>query len=202
MFELYLIRHGKTMATEKNLYCGVTDLPLSRAGKREIRKNKAKGIYPLCDAYYTSGMARCNETLEIITEKGKGFEAINLLKELNVGIFEMKSYEELKLNRDYLMWINDKTGNFKCPGGESKNMFNQRVSVGLLGLTQRIMSGEYSSAMCITHGGVIVAVMESLFGRGKKFYDWQPGLGFGYKLTHAGEDGFISYEDIAVKQNA
>ena len=196
MFELYLIRHGKTLATEKNLYCGFTDLPLSRAGKKEVRKNKDKGVYALCDAYYTSGMARCNETLEIIAGKDADFEAIALLKELNVGIFEMKSYDELKLNREYLAWINDKTGNFKCPLGESKNMFYQRVSMGLLGLTQRIMKNEYSSAMCITHGGVIVALMEGLFGHAKKFYDWQPVPGSGYRLTHGGESGYISYEII------
>ena len=200
MFELYLIRHAKTIANEKNLYCGSTELPLSRAGKKELRKNKEKGVYTLCDAYYTSGMARCNGTLEIIAGKDTPFEAIGLLKEINVGVFEMKSYEELKTNREYLAWINDKTGNFKCPSGESKNMFYQRVSMGLLGLTQRIMKNEYNTAMCVTHGGVIVAIMEGLFGHSKKFYDWQPELGLGYKITHMGEAGYTSYEVLAVNK--
>ena len=34
---IYLIRHGKTSANEKHLYCGSTDLPLSNAGKEELR---------------------------------------------------------------------------------------------------------------------------------------------------------------------
>ena len=199
MFELYLIRHGKTMANEKNLYCGFTDLPLSKAGKKEIRKFKDKGIYTPCDAYYTSGMIRCNETLEIIAGKDSGFEKIDLLKEINVGLFEMKSYEDLKAVKEYIAWISDKTGNFKCPGGESRTMFYQRVSMGFLGLTQRIMKNEHSAAMCVTHGGVIVAIMEGLFGNKKNFYDWQPKPGEGYKLIHMGESGYVNYEAIGSK---
>ena len=34
---IYLIRHGKTEANEKRLYCGSTDLPLSEAGREELR---------------------------------------------------------------------------------------------------------------------------------------------------------------------
>ena len=34
---IYLIRHGKTRANEKHLYCGSTDLSLSDAGKEELR---------------------------------------------------------------------------------------------------------------------------------------------------------------------
>ena len=34
---IYLIRHGKTEANEKRLYCGSTDLPLSEKGRAELR---------------------------------------------------------------------------------------------------------------------------------------------------------------------
>ena len=34
---IYLIRHGKTEANEKHLYCGSTDLPLSEAGRGELQ---------------------------------------------------------------------------------------------------------------------------------------------------------------------
>ena len=36
----------------------------------------------------------------------------------------------------------------------------------------------------ITHGGVIAAIMESLFPQeGKNRYQWQPAPGHGYKIT-------------------
>jgi alpha-ribazole phosphatase len=34
---IYLIRHGKTEANEKHLYCGSTDLPLSNVGRAELK---------------------------------------------------------------------------------------------------------------------------------------------------------------------
>lgn len=197
-FELYLIRHGKTKATEKNLYCGNTDLPLSKKGRKELIK--IREAYPIYQGYFSSGMLRCNETLEIICEgKGNGLEfgLVPLLKELNVGIFDMKSYEDLKENSEYIKWINDKTGDYKPVGGESKNNFYRRVNMGFLGLTARIMQEGYKSAVCITHGGVIVAIMQGLLaapGSHKSFREWQPEPLSGYKLTHNGEEGYSQFE--------
>ena len=38
--EIILIRHGKTIANEKRLYCGKTDLSLSNSGVVELKKLK------------------------------------------------------------------------------------------------------------------------------------------------------------------
>ena len=35
---IYLIRHGKTKANERRLYCGSTDLPLSLVGREELSR--------------------------------------------------------------------------------------------------------------------------------------------------------------------
>ena len=63
---IYLIRHGKTEANEKWLYCGSTDLPLSERGREELR-----GIsYDIKNVrFLTSGMKRTNETLKILFSK-------------------------------------------------------------------------------------------------------------------------------------
>ena len=37
MSAVFLIRHGKTEANEKHLYCGSTDIPLSEAGVEELK---------------------------------------------------------------------------------------------------------------------------------------------------------------------
>ena len=39
---LYLLRHGKTLANEKKLYCGFTDLLLSEKGIEELALLKEK----------------------------------------------------------------------------------------------------------------------------------------------------------------
>ena len=60
---IYLIRHGKTEANEKHLYCGSTDLPLSKAGKEALQ-----GVhYDIKNVrFITSGMKRTNETLQML----------------------------------------------------------------------------------------------------------------------------------------
>ncbi|MCL2566171.1 MAG: histidine phosphatase family protein [Defluviitaleaceae bacterium] len=196
-FELYLIRHGKTRATEKKLYCGNTELSLSGNGRRELQKYRAS--YPICQGYFSSGMTRCNETLEIILTDESRLEIgiLPLLKELNVGIFDMKSYEDLKENSEYIKWINDKTGDYKPPAGESKNAFYGRVNMGFLSLTARIIQAGYKNAICVTHGGVIVAIMQGLFANfnsNKNFREWQPEPLGGYKLIHSGEEGYSHFE--------
>ena len=35
---IYLIRHGKTLANERKLYCGSTDLSLSEQGREELNR--------------------------------------------------------------------------------------------------------------------------------------------------------------------
>ena len=62
--KILLIRHGKTVANEKHLYCGSTDLPLSEQGRRELAGKKLSA--PENCRYYSSGMRRADETLELL----------------------------------------------------------------------------------------------------------------------------------------
>ena len=59
---IYLIRHGKTEANDKRLYCGSTDLPLSEKGRKELGQlhYEIKNV-----RFLTSGMKRTTETLKI-----------------------------------------------------------------------------------------------------------------------------------------
>ena len=60
---VYLIRHGKTEANEKRLYCGSSDLGLSEKGRAELSQLH----YDLTNVrFLTSGMKRTNETLNIL----------------------------------------------------------------------------------------------------------------------------------------
>jgi len=180
--EIHFIRHGKTLANEKKLYCGSTDLPLSEIGRSEINELKGQGIYPAADIFFTSGLLRTKQTFEIIYTGAENI-IIPEIAEFNFGIFEMKSYDDLKENADYLAWINDTTGNVLCPGGDSRNLFERRVMDGF----DKIINQTRTSSMVICHGGVIVTVMEKLFPGERNFYEWQPEPGRGYVLDARGK---------------
>lgn len=171
--KLYLIRHGKTEANEKRLYCGSTDLPLSEAG-REALKLLHYDIQNV--RFLTSGMKRANETLnilfgDVLWEEEPGF------REVDFGMFEMHSYEELKDLPAYQAWISgDNEANIP-PEGESGAQMKRRVLEAFSALRE--------DTVLICHGGVIAALMEHLFPEEQKSrYAWQPPNGHGYAIEN------------------
>lgn len=187
--KLILIRHGKTEANEKHLYCGKTDLPLSKAGREELKVCKTILRYPDPTGMkiLTSGMKRCEETLEILWGKVP-HSADARFREMDLGKFEMHSYEELKEDPEYLAWITGDNESNVTPGGESGKMMTERV---LAALKDLLASGQ--DALLITHGGVIAAIMAHLFPKeGKNRYEWQPAPGEGYVIDFPGQTyGFL-----------
>lgn len=169
---LYLIRHGKTRANEECRYCGSTDLPLSGMGREELRSLS----YPHWDArYLTSGMARANETMEVLFP-GVPYETDPRFREVDFGIFEGKTYEELKDTPDYQAWLTGDNEANVPPQGESGAQMRLRVLAALSDIRE--------DTVLICHGGVIAAIMAHLFpAEGKSRYQWQPGNGQGYGVS-------------------
>ena len=168
---IYLIRHGKTEANEKHLYCGSTDLPLSDAGKEELRSVH----YAIKNVrFLTSGRKRTNETLRILFGDVP-YEVDPRFREVDFGIFEMHSYEELKDTPDYQAWLTGDNDVNIPPNGESGLQMKERVLEAF---------SEIQEDTCIiTHGGVIASIMEYLFPKeNKNRYQWQPKPGHGYVI--------------------
>jgi len=180
---VYLIRHGKTAATEQKLYCGATDLPLSDDGVAYIKYLMAEGVYPpAADLYFTSGMKRAEQTLSLIYGQVNR-TILPELAEYNFGDFEMQLHEQLTNRCDYQAWIGDRTGRIACPGGESREQFARRVLAGYAQIVE--ISREVETVLAICHGGSITCIMDYLFPDAQKsFYDWYLAPGHGYKLTY------------------
>lgn len=192
--EIHLIRHGRTLANEKKLYCGQTDLPLSESGIEEIMVLKDLGIYPAADRFFTSGLLRTEQTIDIIYGDVHR-NAIPYIAEYKFGSFEMKSYEELKDREDYQAWITDETGDYQCPRGESKKQFEKRVTEGFTRILN-IINFENCSAVAACHGGVVACIMEYLYPNAQNFYEWQPEPGHGYTLVYDASGGLHIYKKI------
>jgi alpha-ribazole phosphatase len=179
MSVVHLIRHGRTAANERRLYCGATDEPLSARGLSELESMTG---YPAPEGlmFLTSGMRRANETLRTLYGDVSHGE-MPALMEMNFGAFEMRSYEEMKQDAEYLRWIADEAGAFVCPGGESANAFRARVFAAFDAL---VMADR--DFLVVTHGGVISNLMARAFpAENRNFYEWQPGYGRGYAIRLA-----------------
>ena len=175
--KIVLIRHGKTEANEKHLYCGQTDIGLSGKGISELNELKKSIDYPRPEGMkiITSGLKRCEETLRIIYGDVPHVRD-SAFREMHFGAFEMRSYEEMKDDPDYIAWISGDNEINVTPGGESGEIMKKRVLDAL-----RMLISEGNDVIIFTHGGVIAAVMEYLFPEeNKNRYEWQPGAGRGY----------------------
>lgn len=176
--KVMLIRHGKTEAVEKHLYCGSTDLPLSPEGRAALKK----GSYGDPKARFaTSGKKRTEETLLALFGE-RPHTVLPGFQEVDFGAFEMKSYEELKENPAYQKWLTGDNEANTPPGGESGKAMAERVFSAWKKLEA---TGE--DWVVITHGGVIAVIMALLFPEDKKNrYQWQPKPGEGYYLEKIG----------------
>ena len=171
--KLYLIRHGKTAANERRLYCGSTDLPLSAAGAAELRQLHYR--VPADCVFLTSGMKRTEQTLELL------FGAVPhrpdpSFREVDFGAFEMRSYEQLKTDPAYQAWIAGDNESNVPPGGESGSAMRLRVCEAL----EALVAADRDTVL-ICHGGTVAIVMDRLFpAQHRSRYEWQPKPGCGY----------------------
>ena len=169
---IYLIRHGKTEANERHLYCGSTDLPLSEKGREELQ-GLCYAITP--QRLLTSGMKRTDETLQMLFGNVP-FDPDSRFREVDFGDFEMKSYEMLKDDPAYQAWLTGDNEANVPPHGESGVQMTRRVLEAFAELPD--------GTALIAHGGVIAAIMAHLFpAEGKHRYQWQPQNGRGYEIT-------------------
>ena len=203
---IHFIRHGITEGIINKWYYGSADLPLTDEGYEALRELMAEGIYPpLGDAdCYTSGMLRADQTLKVIYGNVP-FKTIPLLREMNFGSWECKTFNELQKEPEYEEWINNKEGSFAFPGGgDSVISFNERIKKGLKELCgyQRLKelshrhSGKDAVSIMVCHGGTIAAAMEGWFpGDRENFWQWIPATGRGFTVEFKESEPF-SYKAI------
>ena len=201
-----LIRHGSTEAGEARQYCGSMDPPLSArgaaalAGLKERYSTFAEGEV----SFYTSGMRRANETMEILfgghgsacsgsggmrsDGSGSFFKEEPALREMDFGLFEGKSFEELRELPAYQAWITGDNEENICPGGESGAQMRARARKAFEEILQ---NDSASSVVIVSHGGPITAVLTGLMPActGNR-YRWQPGYGESWLLEiEVGKEG-------------
>lgn len=168
--KIIFIRHGLTKGNEEKRYIGRTDESLSVKGIEEIKKR----IYPQTEYIFASPMKRCIETAKIIYPNSK-YIICSDLRECDFGIFERKSYDELKNDPDYQQWL-DSMGTLTIPSGESHEQFKTRCCNEF----ESIVKTLHGTAALIVHGGTIMAILEKYAVPKSDFYFYQVKNGGGY----------------------
>ncbi|MCD8132762.1 MAG: histidine phosphatase family protein [Clostridiales bacterium] len=185
--EILLLRHGKTQGNLEQRYVGRTDEPLLPSAAAELAQSKYRDFCP--DLVYTSPMLRCRQTAEILFPEcvsgGSRLIVCGGLRETDFGVFEYKTYDELKENFIYQAWI-DSGGTIAVPGGESGTDFRTRCRRAFLACLRQAQTSGVQKIVFVTHGGVIMSVMEEFARPRADFYSWQLPNGSAYLVRTGG----------------
>lgn len=130
--KLILLRHGETIANNKNILSGWTDYELTSKGKVECKKIEKEILsrFKSIKKIYSSNLNRAVITASHVNKKlNKKVIKTEILKEMNFGIFEGKNKDEIvdKHKNEWENWNNDYV-NYRIPEGESVYDLKVRIS--------------------------------------------------------------------------
>ncbi|MDD5338616.1 MAG: histidine phosphatase family protein [Dehalococcoidales bacterium] len=169
MARLLLIRHGTTKLQATDRFWGKTDIPLSAAGIKEIKKLKARLAKEKIDACYSSTLSRARSTAEIICEGRKvKTVACEELRECDFGDIEGLGFKEIEQRYPDIArkLANGTAVNF--PGGESLKQLDSRVKKFIKRL-ETIKPND--TVAIVSHGGPLRLLICHLLGISVKH--WQ-----------------------------
>ncbi|EDT84831.1 alpha-ribazole phosphatase [Clostridium botulinum] len=171
---IYLIRHGETEQNKRKNFYGKLDVELNERGEEQSYKvgELLKDIE--FNKIYISDRKRTRETAEVILERNKFYEKEKniiykdeRINEIDFGIFEGKSYEEIGslYPKEQEKWEKD-WKNFPSPKGESAVVFYNRVE----NFMKHIQKEEDGNYLIVTHGGVIRMIYSYILQNNIDFY--------------------------------
>lgn len=150
---LYLVRHGQVEGFEEKRYNGQGDVPLTATGQAQFNLLQMRLQNKEIRAVYSSDLSRCLEGARLLGHPF-GLEPLALpaLRELDIGTWEGKTWEELQEKHpdDWQSRLSDIV-NYQVPGGESLISMAERVRGALKEILER-HPGE--ALILVAHGGV------------------------------------------------
>lgn len=175
------LRHGLTRENQQKQYVGWSDVDLCKEGRQQLVDYKQFG-YPDADVFIVSDLKRCKETFDTLYHNKTAVTYSEDFREMNFGEWELKTYEQLKDNEDYIRWLENSSANL-IPSGENFCDFEKRVLNGWLQVVSRFDNPTVQKVVIISHGGPIRLLLERFAPEKKGFWEWQITHGTGFTLT-------------------
>jgi len=168
---LLLVRHGNTELNSAERYWGNTDVKLSETGLRQAEWLSDRLATDRIDTIYSSDLSRASTTAEIIASKHR-LDVITCaeLREMNFGKLEGLTFNEIsRLYPEVTeLWL-QRSLKLKCPGGESLDELNSRVSQFVNRLKKHAAQ---ETILIVAHNGPLRSLVCHLLGVGSE-HRWQ-----------------------------
>ena len=179
-YKIHLLRSGSADDGPEKRYLGQMDIPLCDAGRKNLRQMAKTLTYPLVGRVYTSPISRCIQTAGVLYP-GHQPLVVEGLKDINLGAFEGKTFDQLKNDADFTRWLDNSFENAP-PGGEKAADFTQRIVAAFDGIARQMIRDKVTEVAVITHGGVVMALMAAIAFPRLPIHQWAVGNGRGYTL--------------------
>lgn len=164
---IYLVRHGESVANVQKYISGKTDVALTEKGLQQAKEVAKKLGDVEFSAIYSSNLQRAMNTAGEIL-KGKDLELITFrdLQERDFGDWEGLTYEQIE-QKFPEAWDNflKKGYNADVPGGEGISVFFNRVKNAFLNVIGRHEVKSDENICIVVHGCVLMALF-SYFSHG------------------------------------
>ena len=170
-----LIRHGKTIWHDAKRYQGSSDVPLSEAGKGELRP--ASHCPQLV---YITPLQRTRQTAELLFPTAR-LVVIEELREMDFGAFEGRSAAEMAGDPAYRTWVEGQCQG-RCPGGEDLAAFSRRIRRAFARLLDQALAAGEERVTIVAHGGTQMAALSAFAQPARHYFAWQSPCGQGYLL--------------------
>ena len=180
-FKIHLIRHGLAEGSAEGQYIGHTDVPLTTQGMKQLRQMKQDFEYPAAQAVLSSPLDRCLQTAKILYPDLQPLIFDNLI-EYDFGEFEGMTADELKGEPEFAEWLMG-GADAEAPFGESNAAFQKRVTRAFYDIVNGIIKAGTDSVAIITHGGVIMTIMQAFAIPEAPMHRWLTPNGCGYTLN-------------------
>lgn len=160
--EIYLVRHGQLDWEDNIKKCiGITDVNLSEEG---IKKAVSIGNFlkeKNINEIYTSNLTRCKKTAEIVSSiLHIPYNIENQLIEINMGIWENKSFDYIKLNYPEEYYNRGKSlSTFRIKNGETFKECYERSNHIFRELSEKNYD---KNIAIICHSGIIKSIICSI----------------------------------------
>ena len=169
MKNLYLLRHGHTIWTERGRVAGRSDIPLSAVGEAAV-KSLARSFKPGCSYthWFCSPLQRTQQTSALIrtelsticSEPLPEIQTDSRLVELDFGDWEGMTWDQIhRKYRSEMQYWGENWVNHSPPNGERFDEQAQRCELWLSEWREQTASERGSSTMVVAHGGTIRAIV-------------------------------------------
>lgn len=166
--KIIFYRHGKTAGNLKGNYIGKTDEPLCPEGIAALHPPQdGKQVKKV----YTSPLLRTVQTARILFP-GAEIVSRSGLSEMDFGVFEGKNYVELQNDSAYRAWLESGCED-RCPGGESRAEFVNRICFAFKEIVNRALADEEEELWFVVHGGTIMAIFSKFALPSRPYFDWR-----------------------------